>query len=176
MKRFKFVTLAFAWLVMWGSAIAQEQLSIRCATKEPDENERGQIAQAVGRNRELRQAAGLLFTTPTINVYVHVINNGSGIANGDISDSQIGNQISVLNNAYAADGFKFTLVSVDRTTNASWFTMSPGSVEEAAAKNALRQGSADDLNLYSANPGGGLLGWATFPASYAKSPTYRLGK
>ena len=170
MKRFRIATLAFAWLVMWGSTFAQEQLSIRCATKEPDESERGRIDQAIGRSRELRQATGLLFTSPTINVYVHVINNGSGIANGDIPDTQIRDQIAVLNNAYAADQFSFRLVAVDRTTNASWYTMSPGSAEEAEAKNALRQGSGDDLNLYTANPGGGLLGWATFPSSYSSSP------
>lgn len=37
-------------------------------------------------------------------------------------------------------------------------------------KNALRQGTADDLNIYSNNMGGGLLGWATFPSSYANRP------
>jgi hypothetical protein len=49
--------------------------------------------------------------------------------------------------------------------------MSPGSTVEAQAKAALRQGTADDLNIYTANPGGGLLGWATFPSSYASSPS-----
>lgn len=37
-------------------------------------------------------------------------------------------------------------------------------------KNALRQGTADDLNIYSNNMGGGLLGWATFPSSYNSAP------
>ena len=37
-------------------------------------------------------------------------------------------------------------------------------------KTALRQGTAKDLNIYSVNPGRGLLGWATFPPSYAGRP------
>jgi hypothetical protein len=107
-------------------------------------------------------------TGGTINVYFHVINKGTGIANGDIPSSMITAQVNVLNNAFAPWGWSFNLVSTDRTTNATWYAM--GSAAEAAAKNALRQGTADDLNLYSANPGGGLLGWATFPWSYASNP------
>jgi hypothetical protein len=56
------------------------------------------------------------------------------------------------------------------TDNASWFGMSPGSSAEAQAKSALREGGAGDLNIYSANPGGGLLGWATFPWWYEADP------
>ena len=101
-------------------------------------------------------------------MYFHVINKGTGIANGDIPNSMITAQINVLNQAFAPWGWSFNLVSTDRTTNATWYAMGGGA--ETAAKNALRQGTADDLNLYSANPGGGLLGWATFPWSYASNP------
>ena len=62
------------------------------------------------------------------------------------------------------------LAAVDRTTNAAWYTATNGTTAERNMKNALRQGSADDLNIYSNNMGGGLLGWATFPSSYASSP------
>jgi hypothetical protein len=109
-------------------------------------------------------------TGGVINVYFHVINNGSGVANGDVPDAQILDQIAVLNDAYAAEGWSFNLVSIDRTTNATWYTLGPGTSAERQAKRALRQGTADDLNFYSANPGGGLLGWATFPSDYNSRP------
>jgi hypothetical protein len=110
-------------------------------------------------------------TGGTINVYFHVINKGSGISNGDIPDSQITSQMNVLNAAYAPWGWSFNLVATDRTTNQTWYTAGPGTSAEGAMKDALRQGSADDLNIYSSNPGGGLLGWATFPSSYAGNPS-----
>jgi hypothetical protein len=109
-------------------------------------------------------------TGGTIPVYWHVIRSGSGINNGDLPPSSIAAQISVLNAAYASTGWSFALSGVDYITNSSWYGMSPGSSAESQAKNALRQGSANDLNIYSANPGGGLLGWATFPSSYQSNP------
>jgi Pregnancy-associated plasma protein-A len=63
------------------------------------------------------------------------------------------------------------LAGVDRTTNATWFTVGPGTTAESQMKAALRQGTADDLNLYTASPGGGLLGWSTFPSDYSSSPS-----
>jgi hypothetical protein len=107
--------------------------------------------------------------TATIPVYVHVIYNPSQSAQ-NVSTSMINSQINVLNAAYAGSGFSFSLVSVDRTANATWAAMSPGSSAETQAKNALRQGGSDALNIYTANPSGGLLGWATFPSSYASQP------
>jgi hypothetical protein len=139
----------------------------RCVTVMPDEEEMEMIEQ------ELEMAGthprfGALATGGVINVYFHVITSTSGA--GNVSSQMISNQMNVLNNAYAATGWSFHLVSTDVTANNTWYTMGYGSTAETAAKTALRKGTADDLNLYTANLGGGLLGWATFPNSYASKP------
>ena len=150
----------------------------RCLTKIPSEGEREELDRALEKFKAERKAETLRHGEDssadrgpnTVAVYFHVINKGSGIANGDVPDSMISNQISILNSAYAATPFSFNLVSVDRTTNATWYTAGPGSAAEAQMKSALRQGDAKALNFYTNNPGGGLLGWATFPWSYASEP------
>jgi hypothetical protein len=135
-----------------------------------DEEEAAFVEQETESLLAVRGGRAALAST-TINVYVHVINNGTGIANGDVPDSQIADQMTVLNNAYAPFGFLYRLVSTDRTTNASWYTAQPGTTAERQMKNALRRGTADDLNLYTNNMGGGLLGWATFPSDYRHAPS-----
>jgi len=109
-------------------------------------------------------------TGGTINVYFHVIRSGTGVSQGNVPSGQISQQISVLNSAFAGTGWSFNLVATTFTTNSTWFNSCNGSSTESAMKNALRQGTADDLNIYSCNPGGGLLGWATFPSSYQSQP------
>ncbi len=166
--------------VTWPSEAAFVAGGGRCSTHEVDlntarwvERELGWFEALRGRGGEAERAGGSV----TVQVYFHVINKGSGISNGDVPQSMIDAQIQVLNDAYSsATGgfntpFRFVLVGVTRTTNSTWYTMSPGSSAEAAAKSALRQGGAATLNIYSAAPGGGLLGWATFPWSYAGNPT-----
>ena len=109
-------------------------------------------------------------TGGVINVYFHVINKGSGASNGDISSTMINNQISVLNSAFAGTGWTFNLASTTRTTNSLWYNGCASSSTEIAMKNALHQGTADDLNIYVCNLGSGLLGYATFPSSYNSAP------
>jgi len=106
----------------------------------------------------------------TIPVWFHVINKGTGVSNGDITTTMINNQLSVLNAAYSNSPFKFTLAGTTRTTNSTWYTAGPGTSAEAAMKNTLRKGGPGTLNFYTSSPGGGLLGWATFPSSYASAP------
>lgn len=108
-------------------------------------------------------------TGGTINVYFHVINKGTGVSNGDITTTMINNQIAVLNGAFNSWGWTFNLVATDRTTNLTWYNGCYGS-SETPMKNALHQGTADDLNIYTCNPSGGVLGYATFPSGYSGAP------
>jgi hypothetical protein len=105
-----------------------------------------------------------------IQTWVHVINTGSTEAQGNMSEQKINDQITVLNTTYAASGWSFVLAGITRTTNSTWYTVSDGTQAETAMKTALRVGGADTLNIYLANLGGGLLGWATFPSDYTSAP------
>ena len=105
-----------------------------------------------------------------VNVSVHVIMSSSGL--GNISDSMIQSQMNVLNQDFNSLKFQFVLRSIDYTLNDQWYTMGKNSDAERLAKNALHYGTAADLNVYLTNIGGGLLGWATFPANYFGNPNY----
>jgi hypothetical protein len=104
----------------------------------------------------------------TINTYVHVIRTSTG--GGGPTTTQMNDQIAVLNAAYAGSGYSFSVASTDYTNNSAWYTAGYGTAEETAMKTTLRKGGAADLNIYYNNMGGGLLGWATFPSSYASKP------
>ncbi len=143
----------------------------RCGTPTPTIKE---VAQA---EMMLANFGGSPDAIVTIPVAVHVIRKGTGISNGDIPDSWINAQISVLNSAYSGatggfnTSFRFSLLSIDRTTNSSWYTAGPSTTAETQMKNALHIGGPNTLNLYLSSPGGGLLGWATFPWSYSGAPS-----
>lgn len=164
-----------------GKAYANQKAFIdsgaRCSTRHVTEDEQRAHDEAHLSWRSARAAQGnSVFARPAgsvqIPVWVHVINKGAGLANGDIPQSQIDAQMQVLNDAYAgaASPFVFTLAGVTRTTNATWYTMTPNSSAEVQAKNALRVGGAGTLNMYVAGIGDNLLGWATFPTDYTSSP------
>ncbi|HEY7721344.1 MAG TPA: zinc metalloprotease [Pedococcus sp.] len=82
-------------------------------------------------------------------------------------------QMSVLNDSFsgatapdAADTpFRFDLAEVNYVVNPEWYTVTPGKTERDM-KAALHEGDSTTLNVYSADIGDGLLGWAYFPKGY----------
>jgi pregnancy-associated plasma protein-A len=106
----------------------------------------------------------------TVPVYFHVVTDG---ALGNLRDSQIADQIRVLNNTFAGGeggfdtGFSFVLAGVTRTNNPAWFYTNPGGADENTMKQTLRRGGPDALNFYSTTAGA-FLGWAYFPEIVTK--------
>jgi hypothetical protein len=111
-----------------------------------------------------------------IPVIFHVISKDRGSGGGNLSDARIEAQIDVLNEAYAGTGFSFDLQKITRTVEPEWFNLisangaTPrlfrGSGKEIKMKQALHEGDAETLNMYSASLGQSLLGWAYFPSDF----------
>ena len=150
-----------------GNANAQGPQLV-CGTRDLDDD----TAEAVEEyTRRVVERAGDTFLTAShiIPVYVHVIHASDG-SGGVVTQQQITTQINILNNAYAGSSFSFTLGGIDSSNNSLWYTAGQGTTAESQMKNALRVGGSNALNIYTNNMGGGLLGWATFPSSYASKP------
>ena len=154
------------------TAVAAKKTGRSCGTRTPGADEVDAM-KVIERGAKGKPGGGTPLPpgSVTIPVYYHVIHDGSG-GGTQVTDQDIAAQIQVLNDAYSgATGgantpFRFTLAARTDTNNDVWYTMGYGSAAERDAKAALRQGGANALNIYSANIGDGLLGWATFPNSY----------
>ncbi|HYO55220.1 zinc metalloprotease [Archangium sp.] len=173
-KRFGLQAFVMGSLVLGGCGVEavepeseSQEVSLRKTCATPDEATRQEVEE-----RLATQGVSALrpIGSVTIPVYFHVINKGTGISNGDVPQTVIDQQLTWLNDAYRNSPFVFSLVSVDRTTHSTWFTAQPGTSAEAQMKNALHKGGKNALNLYTNGLGGGLLGHATFPWSYASNP------
>jgi hypothetical protein len=146
---------------MWTSTGAQPEKE-RCGTRQPGLDAVDQIEQRISRARKVKTAV-------TIPVWVHVINKGSGFANGDLPEAMIRQQIRVLEDSYsgrtggAGSGFDFQLAGITRTTNQTWFEKMAIDFEvELEAKTALKRPGSDTLNIYTVD-GGPYLGFAYYP-------------
>lgn len=106
--------------------------------------------------------------TITISTYYHVIEGSGGTI---VTNNKVQEQHQALVDSFSGTGFTFNLAGITRTTNTDWYNAGVRSSAEAAMKSALRRGSADDLNVYLNSPAGSVLGYATFPSSYANNPT-----
>jgi hypothetical protein len=149
-----------------------------CATRTPTDEEVSRIesAHASARPGSGGGQAALPAGSVTIPVYAHVIRCSDG--SGDASDAVVQDQVNVLNQAFAglpggvATPFTFNLVAVNHVENNAWCqNLDHGSQAELDMKAALRQGGANALNFYTSRLASNLLGWATFPWSYAGNPS-----
>jgi hypothetical protein len=144
---------------------------LRCATPDLTLAEVSRVermASSAARARGVTTEALAALGNVSIPVAFHVIHSGS---TGMLTTADLAAQIDVMNIAYAPWGYEFFIASVDYTDNAAWFTMRPGSLAERDAKATLVSSPESQLNFYTANPSGGLLGWATFPWNLADDPT-----
>jgi pregnancy-associated plasma protein-A len=109
-----------------------------------------------------------------IPVAFHVIRKDATIEGGNIPRQWIEDQITVLNYSFDGTtggvdaGIRFRLDSVERVTKKSWFHMIAGSSKDTKMKEALHVGGPETLNIYTAELGQFLLGYATFPWSYPR--------
>lgn len=136
-----------------------------CGVKDltPDEFH---LAEAHAKSQLLGKVVG---SGATINVYWHIIMDALG--NGRPSQQLLDDTITVLNDAYKAGNYQYQAIGQPTESfNDAWYIVQPGTTAETEMKTALRNGTAKDLNLYVANIGGGLLGWATFPKDYTSKP------
>ena len=142
--------------------------ALQCGTRDLDATTMQLVEDYTQRISSRLDLTATLTASKSIPVYWHRIHDANG-SGGVVTNSQVSQQMAVLNAAYAGSGFSFQTPVVDDTNNATWYTCSGGTCE-TQMKTALRQGGSNALNIYSNNMGGGLLGWATFPSSYASQP------
>ncbi|MFC0627302.1 zinc metalloprotease [Kribbella deserti] len=120
--------------------------------------------------RGLAPAAGRL-AAANVPVYVHVMRSSSGA--GDVTNTQIAQQIAVLNSNFggsessqaANTGFTFTLAGTYRYNNSTWHTDGQSTTYRAQT----RKGGKNALNIWLVNFS--YLGIATFPWDYASNPS-----
>lgn len=124
--------------------------------------------EAKGLNSISSAIAGIANNNITVQFHV-VYKSKRGVVEGNIPDSMIMDQMDVLNSAYAGTGFSFTLGGITRTKNNGWYTRCYSSGTESKMKNALAVDPANNLNIYTCSPSGGILGYARFPDSYPES-------
>ena len=125
------------------------------------EKDTGQVAKDTPARAKGRAPANFAVTVP---VWFHVMTDG---AEGNLTDTDIGNQLRVLNNAYAgraggaASGFSFVIAGITRTNNSAWYAVQGGGAEHEM-KRAMKRGNDGTLNIYT-GLAGSYVGYAYLP-------------
>ncbi len=152
-----------------GAVTTHDPNHLTAAQVQAREGELADLVQERAKRVGVRSTVSAAAASITIPVVVHVIQENSTRAGGNIPDSMINSQITVLNNSFsgatggASTAFQFQLQKINRVTNPSWYPIVQGSSAERSMKNSLRTGGKNTLNIYLGELSNNLLGWATFP-------------
>ncbi|HSF35140.1 MAG TPA: zinc metalloprotease [Nocardioides sp.] len=179
------------------TALAPSPKAAECvdghADEHADENATARVRQGAKANEPkpfagtgeqyfvLDNSATLAAASVSVPTYFHVVLPAAEASNGTAAEDRlttlVNSQMSVLNEAYAgrtgtessaASPFQFQLQGIDFSYNDAWYGVVPGNVEKEM-KAATRVGGKDTLNVWTANIGDDLLGWATFPTKKLSS-------
>ena len=163
------LTVNAADLVQYSASNGQMVEGSRCDTPTPTRDDIERDNQAV--ESFLRSGSYDAFSKAAVNVpvAVHIVTHANGF--GNVTDTQIADQMQVLNDAYQGTPFGFTLLSVDRTENRKWSTARAGSNNANQMKAALAVDPASTLNVYFTDIGGGTLGYSYLPSQIDESST-----
>lgn len=148
------------------AVLAQDKPPVRrvCGTPLPTPAERIQSRRVVNALRANRVS----FRGKTvIPIRFHIIHEGQ---QGYLPDRQLKAQVALLNRTYAPANIQFKIADVNLHENSAWFRHGPGTDAEIEMKTELGKDPARSLNIYTAEPGEGLLGYATFPWWLPQTP------
>ncbi len=157
-------SVALAKDITFQNAAGQQVEGVRCGAPVQTPEQTAQNAREIAAWLKAGGHVSLDKAGVVIPIAMHVVAMDDGSC--DVPDAQIYDQMDVLNDAYAGTGFSFTLASIDRTYNSRWSTARYGSRQASLMKEALSIDPATTFNIWLANIGGGLLGYATFPDMY----------
>ncbi|KAI1173398.1 hypothetical protein F4777DRAFT_600691 [Nemania sp. FL0916] len=137
-----------------------------CGNPHPTEDHLAMLAKIVDEEQMTTSEASEI---PPVNVHFHIIASSKTEAGGWVNDSQITDQVAVMNTNYNPNGITFKLAGTSRTVNAGW---AQGQDTEAM-KTALRKGKYSDLNIYlQQSLGGNIAGICTLPNSVGGQGSY----
>lgn len=102
----------------------------------------------------------------SVPVVFHIILSTSSV--GDVTDTQLEQQINVLNQFLSDSDYQFYLAGYTKTRNDSWRNLVKYSANEINMKNALSIDPTHVLNVYITSTID-YLGWTRFPDEYIES-------
>ena len=135
----------------------------KCRFIEPSRNDMELIVENMTTLLQMKQKYIKFATGGEILVYFHILMSVSG--KGHVTSKQIFQQMNVLNNAFSFGGWKFVLGKINYVVDDNWYQDMENDVVEVEVKRALRRGTGEVLNVYSANLRR-FLGWAYLPNIY----------